>query len=205
MSTLDIVNQVGGTAANFLDVGGGAGAELLANAIEVINNDPKVKAIFINIFGGITKCDEVADGIVQALGRVQLASPIVVRLDGTNAEAGRAILAEHVSETLIPAKTMLEAAEKVVELAGKLRAEPSEPVGPTDERARPSEREELSDGHLRRQGHQGRLPGPHREPGPVPRPSEPAPTAPRSSPARTRRRPGPTSRACRSSPTSPRR
>jgi succinyl-CoA synthetase beta subunit len=118
MSTLDIVNQVGGTAANFLDVGGGAGATLLANAIEVINNDPKVKAIFINIFGGITKCDEVADGIVQALGRVQLASPIVVRLDGTNAEAGRAILAEHVSETLIPAKTMLEAAEKVVSLAG---------------------------------------------------------------------------------------
>jgi succinyl-CoA synthetase beta subunit len=118
MSTLDIVNQVGGTAANFLDVGGGAGAELLANAIEVINNDPKVKAIFINIFGGITKCDEVADGIVQALGRVQLASPIVVRLDGTNAAEGRAILAEHVSETLIPAKTMLEAAEKVVSLAG---------------------------------------------------------------------------------------
>jgi succinyl-CoA synthetase beta subunit len=112
------VNQVGGTAANFLDVGGGAGAELLANAIEVINNDPKVKAIFINIFGGITKCDEVADGIVQALGRVQLASPIVVRLDGTNAAEGRAILAEHVSETLIPAKTMLEAAEKVVALAG---------------------------------------------------------------------------------------
>jgi succinyl-CoA synthetase beta subunit len=119
MSTLDIVNQVGGSAANFLDVGGGAGAELLANAIEVINNDPKVRAIFINIFGGITKCDEVADGIVQALGRVQLASPIVVRLDGTNAEAGRAILSQHVSETLIPAKTMLEAAQTVVELAGK--------------------------------------------------------------------------------------
>jgi len=118
MSTLDIVNQVGGTAANFLDVGGGAGADLLANAIEVINNDPKVKAIFINIFGGITKCDEVADGIVQALGRVQLASPIVVRLDGTNAAEGRAIMAEHVSDTLIPAKTMLEAAEKVVSLAG---------------------------------------------------------------------------------------
>jgi succinyl-CoA synthetase beta subunit len=119
MSTLDIVNQVGGSAANFLDVGGGAGAELLANAIEVINNDPKVRAIFINIFGGITKCDEVADGIVQALGRVRLASPIVVRLDGTNAEAGRAILAQHVSETLIPTATMLEAAQKVVALAGR--------------------------------------------------------------------------------------
>ncbi len=118
MSTLDIVTQVGGTAANFLDVGGGAGATLLANAIEVINNDPNVRAIFINIFGGITKCDEVANGIVEAMGRVELRSPMVVRLDGTNAVEGRAILAGHVSDTLIPAATMLEAAQRVVAIAG---------------------------------------------------------------------------------------
>ena len=85
MSTLDVINQAGGTPANFLDVGGGAGAELLANAIEVVNSDPKVKSIFINIFGGITQCDLVAQGIVDALGRVDVKSPIVVRLDGTNA------------------------------------------------------------------------------------------------------------------------
>jgi len=117
MSTLDVVNQVGGAPANFLDVGGGAGADLLANAVEVINNDPQVRAILVNIFGGITKCDEVANGIVEALGRVELRSPIVVRLDGTNATEGRAILAGHESDTLIAAPTMLDAARKVVELA----------------------------------------------------------------------------------------
>ena len=117
MSTLDVVNQAGGTAANFLDVGGGAGADLLANAIEVVNSDPKVRSILINIFGGITRCDLVAEGIIAALGRVKVNSPIVVRLDGTNAEEGRAMLKQHESETLIPAATMLEAAAKAVELA----------------------------------------------------------------------------------------
>ncbi len=118
MSTLDVVNQVGGSAANFLDVGGGAGADVLANAIEVINTDDKVRSIFINIFGGITKCDDVARGIIAALGRVKLRAPIVVRLDGTNAEAGRALLKDHESASLIAAPTMLEAAKKVVALAG---------------------------------------------------------------------------------------
>ena len=117
MSTVDIVTQVGGKPANFLDIGGGANAEVMANALEVINNDPKVKAIFINIFGGITKGEEVANGVVEALGRVDIDSPIVIRLDGTNAEQGRAILAEHESESLISKPTMVEAAETVVALA----------------------------------------------------------------------------------------
>jgi succinyl-CoA synthetase beta subunit len=117
MSTVDIVNEVGGTPATFLDLGGGANAEVMAGALEVINNDPKVRAIFINIFGGITKGEEVANGIVTALERVAIDSPIVIRLDGTNAEQGRAILAEHESDTLISKPTMLEAARAVVELA----------------------------------------------------------------------------------------
>jgi len=119
MSTVDVVSQVGGTPANFLDIGGGANADVMAGALEVINNDEKVRAIFINIFGGITRGEEVANGIVQALGRVEISSPIVIRLDGTNAEEGRAILAEHASENLISEPTMLEAAATVVALAAK--------------------------------------------------------------------------------------
>jgi succinyl-CoA synthetase beta subunit len=119
MSTCDVVNQVGGAPANFLDIGGGASAEVMANALEVINADDKVKAIFINIFGGITKGEDVANGIVQALGRVDIKAPIVIRLDGTNAEQGREILKSHESETLISQPTMLGAAKKAVELAGK--------------------------------------------------------------------------------------
>ena len=118
MSTCDVVNQVGGKPANFLDIGGGASAEVMANALEVINNDENVKSIFINIFGGITKGEDVANGIVQALGRVQLNSPIVIRLDGTNAEQGREILKSHESDTLISKPTMLEAARTAVDLAG---------------------------------------------------------------------------------------
>ena len=117
MSTLDVVNQVGGEAANFLDVGGGASADVMANALEVINADPNVRSIFINIFGGITRGEEVANGIVQAFGRVKLSSPIVIRLDGTNAEQGREILKGHESDRLISKPTMLEAARAVVELA----------------------------------------------------------------------------------------
>ena len=117
MSTLDVVNQVGGEPANFLDIGGGANAETMANALEVINTDEKVKSIFINIFGGITKGEDVANGIVEALGRVKLNSPIVIRLDGTNAEQGRAILASHESDRLVSQPTMVEAARKAVALA----------------------------------------------------------------------------------------
>ncbi|MDQ3680203.1 MAG: ADP-forming succinate--CoA ligase subunit beta [Actinomycetota bacterium] len=117
MSTLDVVHQVGGRPANFLDIGGGAKAAVMASALEVIDRDPKVRCIFINIFGGITKGEEVANGVVEALGRVQLSSPIVVRLDGTNADQGRAILAEHESERLVSQATMLDGARKAVELA----------------------------------------------------------------------------------------
>ena len=119
MSTVDVVNQAGGEPANFLDIGGGASADVMAGALEVINNDPAVRSIFINIFGGITRGEEVANGIVQALGRVQLSSPIVIRLDGTNADEGRAILQEHESDMLISSPTMLEAAAKAVELAAR--------------------------------------------------------------------------------------
>src|SRR5438067_12957224 len=110
MSTLDVVNQVGGSPANFLDIGGGADANVMANALEVINTDPNVRSILINIFGGITRGDEVANGIVQALGRVQIDAPIVIRIDGTNADQGRDILKAHASERLISRATMLEAA-----------------------------------------------------------------------------------------------
>ena len=118
MSTLDVVTQVGGTAANFLDIGGGANADVMAAALEVINTDPAVRSIFVNIFGGITRCDEVANGIVEALGRVDLRSPIVLRLDGTNAEAGHEILASHLSDRLVVDETMLGAARRAVALAG---------------------------------------------------------------------------------------
>ena len=122
MSTVDIVSQVGGKPANFLDIGGGANADVMAGALEVINNDPDVKAIFINIFGGITKGEEVANGIVQALDRVAIDAPIVIRLDGTNADEGRAILTPHQSDDLQLQPTMLDAARRVVELA-QARAE----------------------------------------------------------------------------------
>src|SRR5439155_15554023 len=117
MSTCDVVNQVGGEPANFLDIGGGASADVMANALEVINTDPKVKSILINIFGGITRGEEVANGIVQALGRVDIKAPIVIRIDGTNADEGRRILSAHESDRLISQPTMLDAARKAVELA----------------------------------------------------------------------------------------
>jgi succinyl-CoA synthetase beta subunit len=119
MSTLDVVNQAGGEAANFLDIGGGANAEVMAGALQVINDDPSVKSIFINIFGGITRGEEVAKGIIGALEMVDIAAPIVIRLDGTNAEEGRALLAPHLSERLQSKPTMLEAAATAVALAKK--------------------------------------------------------------------------------------
>jgi succinyl-CoA synthetase beta subunit len=118
MSTVDIVSQVGGAPANFLDIGGGANADVMTGALEVINNDPNVKSIFINIFGGITKGEEVANGIVAALERVDIQSPIVIRLDGTNAEQGREILQPHLSDRLQMQPTMLDAARSAVQLAG---------------------------------------------------------------------------------------
>lgn len=119
MSTLDVVNQAGGQAANFLDIGGGANAELMTSALEVINSDTKVKSIFINIFGGITRGEEVAKGIVEAMRRVELRAPIVIRLDGTNAEEGRKILADAgiPASKLMSQPTMLEAARAAVAIA----------------------------------------------------------------------------------------
>jgi succinyl-CoA synthetase beta subunit len=117
MSTLDVVNQVGGTAANFLDIGGGANADVMASALEVINTDPKVKVIFVNIFGGITRVDDVANGVLEALQRVKISTPIVLRLDGTNAVEGRAILEPHLNDSLITEPTMLDAARRAVSLA----------------------------------------------------------------------------------------
>ncbi len=119
MSTLDVVTQVGGSAANFLDIGGGANADVMAAALEVINFDQNVSSIFINIFGGITRGEEVAKGIVEALGRVDLRAPIVIRLDGTNAEEGRQILADAgIPESKLRSEpTMLDAARAAVALA----------------------------------------------------------------------------------------
>jgi succinyl-CoA synthetase beta subunit len=119
MSTLDVVNQVGGEAANFLDIGGGASADVMAAALEVINFDDSVRSILINIFGGITKGTEVANGIVEALSRVEVKAPIVVRLDGTLAEEGREILQPHLSDRLQFQPTMLDAARTAVALAGQ--------------------------------------------------------------------------------------
>lgn len=117
MSTLDVVTQVGGTAANFLDIGGGANADVMAAALEVINADPAVRSIFVNIFGGITRVDEVANGIIEAMGRVELRSPIVLRLDGTNAKEGRELLAPHLCDRLRAEPTMIAAARRAVEMA----------------------------------------------------------------------------------------
>ena len=119
MSTLDLVKQAGAQAeaANFLDVGGGASAEVMATSLEVILSDPSVKSVLVNIFGGITRCDLVARGILEALERVTPRVPIVVRLDGTNAEQGRRILAEADHPRIVPAETMLDAAELAAALA----------------------------------------------------------------------------------------
>jgi succinyl-CoA synthetase beta subunit len=117
MSTLDVVQQAGASAANFLDVGGGARADLIATSLEVILSDPGVRSVLINIFGGITRCDLVAKGILEALRRVTPEVPLVVRLDGTNAEEGRAILAGANHPSIVSAPTMLEAAQRAADLA----------------------------------------------------------------------------------------
>lgn len=117
MSTVDVVNQVGGSPANFLDIGGGADAEVMAGALEVINNDPQVRSILINIFGGITRGEDVANGILGALAAVDIDSPIVIRLDGTNADQGREILRPHLGAKLMLEPTMIDAARRATELA----------------------------------------------------------------------------------------
>jgi succinyl-CoA synthetase beta subunit len=118
MSTLDVVAQAGGKPANFLDAGGGSKAEAIVAALEVITSDPNVTGILFNIFGGITRCDEIAKGIIEASRQIEIDVPLVVRLDGTNSEQGLGILAEAELGNLHLEETMLGAAEAVVELAG---------------------------------------------------------------------------------------
>jgi succinyl-CoA synthetase beta subunit len=117
MSTLDVVAQAGGSPANFLDAGGGAKADAITSAVEVILSDEKVKAVLFNIFGGITRGDEVAKGLIEAFNQIKPAVPFVVRLDGTNDEEGRRLLAEAHLPNVYSEATMDGAAEKVVELA----------------------------------------------------------------------------------------
>jgi succinyl-CoA synthetase beta subunit len=117
MSTLDVVAQAGGKPANFLDAGGGSKAESIVDALEVITSDDNVTAILFNIFGGITRCDEIAKGIIEAFERMDIAVPLVVRLDGTNSEEGLKLLADADLPNLHVEKTMLGAAERVVQLA----------------------------------------------------------------------------------------
>jgi succinyl-CoA synthetase beta subunit len=117
MSTLDVIALAGGKPANFCDLGGGGDAQGVVDALEVITTDPQVRSILFNIFGGITRCDEVARGILQALGQMTIEYPIVVRLDGTNADEGRRLLSEASPPNLYTEPTMLDAARRAVELA----------------------------------------------------------------------------------------
>jgi succinyl-CoA synthetase beta subunit len=116
MSTLDVVAQAGGSPANFLDAGGGSKADAIASAVEVILSNPKVRAVLFNIFGGITRCDEVAKGLIEAFAQIEPQVPFVVRLDGTNDQEGRRLLAEASLPNVHTESTMDGAAEKVVEL-----------------------------------------------------------------------------------------
>jgi succinyl-CoA synthetase beta subunit len=133
MATLDVVAQAGGRPANFLDAGGGSKAEAVVSAIEVILSNPRVSAVLINIFGGITRCDEVANGLVTAFGQIDVRVPFVVRLDGTNDEEGRRIVREAGLPNVHVEKTMLESAARVVALAGPVSgpAEAQAPGTPT--------------------------------------------------------------------------
>ena len=117
MSTVDVVVVAGGKPANFCDLGGGGNAQGVIDALEVITRDQQVRSILFNIFGGITRCDEVARGVLEALEQMQITLPIVVRLDGTNAVEGRQILADAAPPNLYVEPTMLDAAKKAVELA----------------------------------------------------------------------------------------
>jgi succinyl-CoA synthetase beta subunit len=128
MSTLDVVAEAGGRPANFLDAGGGSRAEAITSAVEVILSDDKVKAVLFNIFGGITRCDEVATGLIEAFGQIGSGGgsiPFVVRLDGTNGEEGRGLLAEANLPNVRIEETMDDAAAKVVELARAAEGAPA--------------------------------------------------------------------------------
>jgi succinyl-CoA synthetase beta subunit len=117
MSTLDVVAQAGGEPANFCDVGGGADAEQISTALDIVTSNEQVESVLFNIFGGITRGDEVARGLLSAIERTGITLPIVVRLDGTNAEEGLRILADNTPENVHTEETMLEAARRAVELA----------------------------------------------------------------------------------------
>ncbi len=121
MATMDIIKHCGGEPANFLDVGGGATAEKVKAAFTIILRDPKVEAVLVNIFGGIMKCDVIADGVIRAARESSIEVPVVVRLEGTNVELGKKMLAES-GLALVSADNMLDAAEKVVKLAAEARA-----------------------------------------------------------------------------------
>jgi succinyl-CoA synthetase beta subunit len=115
MATLDEVKRAGGSAADFLDIGGGAKSDLVKDSVELILSDARVKGLLLNVFGGITRCDEVAEGLLEALSGAKPSVPIVVRLTGTEAEAGRRLLSD---AGLFTCETMQEAAEKIVSLTG---------------------------------------------------------------------------------------
>ncbi|MBT2581923.1 ADP-forming succinate--CoA ligase subunit beta [Planococcus sp. ISL-109] len=117
MATMDTINYYGGTPANFLDVGGGATAEKVTEAFKIILSDKNVKGIFVNIFGGIMKCDIIAEGVIQAAKEVSLDVPLVVRLEGTNVEIGKKLLNES-GLNIVAAGTMADGAKKIVELVG---------------------------------------------------------------------------------------
>lgn len=115
MATMDTIKHVGGEPANFLDVGGGATADQVTTGFEIITSDPKVKGIFVNIFGGIMRCDVIAEGIVEAVGRVGLEVPLVVRLEGTNVALGKQIINESGLD-VVSADSLLDGASRIVEL-----------------------------------------------------------------------------------------
>jgi succinyl-CoA synthetase beta subunit len=116
MATMDIIKLAGGEPANFLDVGGGASAEQIENAFRILSSDPSVKAVFINIFGGILRCDRLAEGMIAAVKKLGLRLPVVVRMEGTNVELGKKMLAES-GLSLVTAEDMADGARKAVELA----------------------------------------------------------------------------------------
>jgi succinyl-CoA synthetase beta subunit len=128
MSTLDVVAQAGGAPANFLDAGGGSDAAKIKQAVELILSNESVKAVLFNIFGGITRCDEVARGLIAAFGDLEPRLPFVVRLEGTNDAEGRALLAQAELPNVHPASTMNEAAELVVAFAAGEHANPGAPA-----------------------------------------------------------------------------
>jgi succinyl-CoA synthetase beta subunit len=121
MATMDLIKLHGGAPANFLDVGGGATAERVTAAFELILSNPRVRAVLVNIFGGIVRCDLIAEGVIKAVRKVGVSVPVVARLEGTNAEGARAMLANS-GLAITPAEDLTDAARKVVALAAKGKA-----------------------------------------------------------------------------------